>query len=37
MDDQTKHEIWIITAATLAAIPVLAGLGFAAVTGLIAM
>jgi hypothetical protein len=37
VDDQTKHEIWIITATTLAAIPVLAGLGFAAMTGLIAM
>jgi hypothetical protein len=37
VDDQTKHEIWIITATTLAAVPLLAGLGFAAITGLIAM
>jgi hypothetical protein len=37
VDDQTKHEIWIIAATTLAAVPLLAGLGFAAITGLIAM
>jgi hypothetical protein len=37
VDDQTKHEIWVITMTTLAAIPVMAGLGFVAVTGLLAM
>jgi hypothetical protein len=36
VDSQTKHEILIIVLSTLAALPVVAGLGFAAVTGLIA-
>jgi hypothetical protein len=37
VDDQTKHEIWVITVATLAAVPIVASLGFVAVTGLLAM
>ena len=37
MDNDTKHELWIISVTTLAAGPVLAALGFAAVTGLIGM
>jgi hypothetical protein len=37
VDNQTKHEILIIVLSTLAALPVMAGLGFAAVTGLIAL
>jgi hypothetical protein len=35
MDDQTKHEIVVISLGTLAAVPVLATLGFFAVMGLI--
>lgn len=37
MRTRLKHEFWIITLATMAAAPVLGGLGFAAVTGLIGM
>lgn len=37
MDNETKREIWIISATTLAAVPVLGALGFAAITGLLAM
>jgi hypothetical protein len=37
MDNDTKHELWIISLTTLAAVPVLGALGFAAVTGLIGM
>jgi hypothetical protein len=36
MDDQTKHEIWVLTLSTLAGVPVVAGMGFALVTGLLA-
>jgi len=36
MDKDTKHEIAVITGATLAAIPVFAGLGFVVVAGLLA-
>ena len=35
MDHGIKHEFWIVTFATLAAAPVLGGLGFAVVSGLI--
>ena len=35
MDHGIKHEFWIVTLATLAAAPVLGGLGFAVVSGLI--
>ena len=35
MDDQTKHEIVVLGLSTLAAIPVVATIGFFAVTGLI--
>ena len=37
MDNVTKRELWIISATTLAAAPVLGALGFVAVTGLIGM
>ena len=37
MDNVTKRELWIISASTLAAVPVLGALGFFAVTGLIGM
>lgn len=37
MDSETKHEILVLALSTLTAIPVVAGLGFVAVTGLIAM
>jgi hypothetical protein len=37
MDNVTKRELWIISATTLAAVPVLGALGFVAVTGLIGM
>ena len=36
MDDQTRHEIWILTLSTLAAVPVVAGMGFVLATGLVA-
>ena len=35
MDDQTKHEIWVLTLSTLAAVPVAASVGFAVVSGLV--
>jgi hypothetical protein len=35
MDSTTKHEIWVIAAGTLVAVPVAAFFGFVAVTGLI--
>ena len=35
MDSQTKHEIWVLTLSTLATVPVMAGLGFAVVTGIV--
>ena len=35
MDHGIKQEFWIVTFATLAAAPVLGGLGFAVVSGLI--
>jgi len=35
MDNQTKHEIWVLTLSTLAAVPVMAGLGFAVVSGIV--
>jgi hypothetical protein len=37
MDSETKHELWIISVSALAAVPVLAALGFVAVTSLIGM
>lgn len=37
MDDQTKHEIWVTTMTTLAAVPPVAVLGFFVVTGLLAI
>jgi hypothetical protein len=37
MDNDTKHEIMVISLGTLAAVPVVATLGFFAITGLIAM
>ena len=37
MSSEPKREFWIITLTTLAAAPLLGGLGFAAVTGLIGM
>jgi hypothetical protein len=35
MDNQTKHEIVVVSLSTLAAIPMVATIGFFAVTGLI--
>ena len=35
MDNQTRHEIWVLTLSTLAAVPVAAGVGFAVVSGLV--
>ena len=37
MDEETKHEIWIISLSSLAAVPVVAALGFVAITGLVAL
>ncbi len=37
MSSEPKREFWIITLTTLAAAPLVGGLGFAAVTGLIGM
>lgn len=37
MDNETKRELWIIGATTLAAVPVLGALGFFVVTGLVGM
>ena len=36
MDQDTKHEIVVLTLSTLAAVPVVAGLGLAIVTGILA-
>ncbi len=36
MDEQTRHEIVVITLSTLAAAPVVAGLGFIALSGIVA-
>jgi hypothetical protein len=35
MDNETKHEIWLLTLSTLATVPVMAGLGFAVVSGIV--
>jgi hypothetical protein len=35
MDNETKHEIWVLTLSTLATVPVVAGLGFAVASGLV--
>ena len=35
MDNETKHEIWVLTLSTLAAVPVMAGVGFAVVSGIV--
>ena len=35
MDNQTKHEIWVLTLSTLATVPVMVGLGFAVVSGIV--
>ena len=37
MDRQTKREIWVIAFSTLIAVPFVAGIGFIAATGLIAL
>jgi hypothetical protein len=37
VDSETKHEILVLALSTLMAIPVVAGLGFVAGTGLIAI
>lgn len=36
MDQDTKHEIVVLTLGTLAAIPVVTGIGLVVVTGLLA-
>ena len=36
MDEGTKHEIIVLTLGTLAAIPVVTGIGLAVVTGILA-
>jgi len=36
MDDQTKHEIWVVTLGTLAAVPVVASVAFLVVSGIVA-
>jgi hypothetical protein len=36
MDKQTKHEILVLTLSTLAGVPIVAGMGFALVTGILA-
>jgi hypothetical protein len=36
MDQDTKHELAVLTLGTLAAIPVVTGLGLALVTGILA-
>ena len=36
MDRDTRHEIVVLTLGTLAAIPVVTGIGLAVVTGLLA-
>ena len=35
MDNETKHEIWVLAWSTLAAVPVIASLGFAVVSGIV--
>ena len=35
MDNQTKHEIVVIAFSTLAAIPVIASVGFLVVSGIV--
>ena len=35
MDHETKRELWIVSVATIVAVPLLSVLGFAAITGLI--
>ena len=35
MDHQTKYEIWVLTLSTLATVPVMVGLGFAVVSGIV--
>lgn len=36
MDPDTRHEIVVLTLGTLAALPVVTGLGLAVVTGMLA-
>jgi hypothetical protein len=36
MDQETKHEIVVLTVGTLAALPIVTGIGLAMVTGLLA-
>ena len=36
MDQETKHEIVVLTLGTLAAIPVVTSIGLAVVTGILA-
>ena len=36
MDKDTKHEIVVLTLGTIAALPVVTGIGLAVVTGLLA-
>lgn len=36
MDNDTKHEIVVLTLGTIAALPVVTGIGLALVTGLLA-
>jgi len=36
MSDHTKHEVWLLAIGTLAAAPVLTGVGLVAISGLIA-
>jgi hypothetical protein len=36
MDNETKHEIWVLTLSTLAGVPVIGAIGFAVVTGILA-
>jgi hypothetical protein len=37
MDQQTKHEIWVIALCTMAALPIVSLIGFTAVSGLVAI
>ena len=36
MDQETKHEIVVLTVGTLAALPIVTGIGLVMVTGLLA-
>ena len=36
MDNDTRHEIMVLTLGTIAALPVVTGIGLAVVTGLLA-